>query len=496
MLSFIRKQPAYLLPLVIAGLAAGLRLIHLGRHSLWFDEALSYLIATLPAPDILANKAHSSHPPLYYLLLHLWQPWLPDTDTALRLLSVLWGLLLVPGIYRLTHTLFGRRRPALFAALLVAISPFHLIYSQELRMYTQLMFLVTAGVWAYWQGRQRGGRRWWVLYALLFLAAVYTHLFALLPLGATALHALLYRQERPALGRTFLIVVLVALALTPWVATIPGQTESELGTLRPLLTSGDYNPIKPLTTLVFLLFGSSQTLPYSGAALFLTLALAIIFLLELRKGRWEPLRSSPALMLLLILVVCTLGLPLAVYMVRPFFLPERTMAAASPFLIILLARAATRRPGPLPYLAGLAALLMLAGSILFLTGELVKPPYREAMDFIANRYSPGDRVLHTSDGSYLPTLRYVNWSDHAVLAGDPDPRRPESFYELLGGEVWTLEETALQGERLWLVVALEHSVEWQQEQAQYFADHYPEVMARTFEGIYVFLYHLQPASEG
>lgn len=172
------------------------------------------------------------------------------------------------------------------------------------------------------------------------------------------------------------------------------------------------------------------------------------------------------------------------------------MAAASPFLIILLAWCTTRRQSPLPYLVGLATVAMLAGSALYLAGDPIKPPYRDVIEFVAAHRAPGDAVLHTSDGSYLPALRYVNWPNHAVLAGDPDPRKPAAVYNALGGEVWTVTQTAEHGRRLWLIVALEHSVVWQQEQAAYFADHYTELESHAFGGIRVLLYQLQPLSEG
>jgi mannosyltransferase len=118
-----------------------------------------------------------------------------DSDAALRALSVLWNLALIPVIYSLGKMLAGRRAAAV-AALLVAVSPFHLLYSHELRMYTQLMFLVVLGVWAYWQSLQRPHRGWLVLFFAAFALAVYTHLFAWPLLGAVVLHALIYAPSR------------------------------------------------------------------------------------------------------------------------------------------------------------------------------------------------------------------------------------------------------------------------------------------------------------
>ncbi|MBK7896066.1 MAG: glycosyltransferase family 39 protein [Anaerolineaceae bacterium] len=112
------------------------RLINLGRDSLWLDEAISYLAAQLPVTQIANNTLQDPHPPLYYLLLHFWLQLVPDSDTAVKLLSALFGILLIPAIYFLSQQLFHNRTISLTAAALTAVSPFHILYSHELRMYT------------------------------------------------------------------------------------------------------------------------------------------------------------------------------------------------------------------------------------------------------------------------------------------------------------------------------------------------------------------------
>ena len=490
-----RTRSPSLLLLSVVILALTLRWPNIGRESLWFDEAISYLTAQFPINQILDNTIQSSHPPLYYLLLHFWQQLVPHTDAALRLLGVIWNLLLVIFIYLLVNELFGKRPLALWSAFLVAISPFHILYSQELRMYTQLMCLVTLGTYAYWQARSSIKWTWWLVFGGAFLAAVYTHLFAFLPLAGIGLHALLYHQDRRTLWRTSLAIFIICLCFIPWISLIVAESQKDLGSLRPLRQEV-LNPIKFLSTAAFLIFGEpNQPIPvfgfnaqpvYIGVILFLTLAITAVFLLEIRRIRREGTPSG--LILILLITGCVLGVPILVYMIRPFFLPERTMAAASPFLLILLAWATTRRQSPLPYLVYGVAVFMLIGTLVYHTGDLLKPPYRAAIQFIAENRLEEDSILHTSDGSYLPALRYVQLPHHALLAGDPDPRKPMPVYESVGGQVWTREQASTIGSRLWLVVAIEHSVEWQQEQASFFKEQLTELAFHDFGGIAVILY--------
>ena len=74
------------------------------------------------------------HPPLYFMLLHLWLIGGEDI-TYLRLFSVLTGVLSIGGIYLLSRQLF-EKRVDLISALILAISPLHIYYSQMVRNYS------------------------------------------------------------------------------------------------------------------------------------------------------------------------------------------------------------------------------------------------------------------------------------------------------------------------------------------------------------------------
>lgn len=121
-------------------------------------------------------------------------------------------------------------------------------------------------------------------------------------------------------------------------------------------------------------------------------------------------------------------------------------------------------------------------------GPLIKPPYRDATAFVTENAQPGDLILHTSDGSYLPALRYAPQLAQGVLVGDPDPRKPETVYAALGGQVWELAdvERAANG-RFWVIVALEHSIEWQQVQYAAIAATHTLLDEQEIGGIRIFL---------
>ncbi len=138
---------------VIILIALAVRLYNLTYHSLWFDEAISVYWARQSIPRILEvgfTLVEDRLPPLYYLTLKGWANLAGFNETGVRLLSVYYGVLLVPVMAGIGAKLFNRR-VALFSALLVALNPFLIWYAQEARMYAPAVLFSTLMVWAFLQ---------------------------------------------------------------------------------------------------------------------------------------------------------------------------------------------------------------------------------------------------------------------------------------------------------------------------------------------------------
>ncbi len=86
------------------------------------------------------------HPPLYYLLLHGWTRLLGGGDVSVRLLGVLIGALAVLPTYGIGRRLGGDRAGAI-AALLLALNPFLIWYSQEARMFMPATTFLLVGLY-------------------------------------------------------------------------------------------------------------------------------------------------------------------------------------------------------------------------------------------------------------------------------------------------------------------------------------------------------------
>jgi hypothetical protein len=193
-------QPPARLPLGLLALAAGVRMIGIEAPSLWYDELVSYRVATAPTPTsalALLREIDATRAPLHPLLLNGWLRVAGDSVPAGRAFSAVCGVALVAAVFALGRRLLDARS-AWWAAALAAFSPPLVHYARELRMYALLALLaalawLVAGSAVRWDGRRS------LAYVALLVALGYTH-----PLGGLMIAALAVFTaiDRPTNGLT------------------------------------------------------------------------------------------------------------------------------------------------------------------------------------------------------------------------------------------------------------------------------------------------------
>src|SRR5262249_10918737 len=215
----VLKSEGFWLALIF-GVGASLRLYGLEVQSLWHDEGLQYYVATQNSIGELFQQTRSFHPPLSFIISHLFLL-LGQSDFFLRLPSALFGIASLPVLYVLARDLTSKQ-VAVFAVFVLALSPFHLWYSQEGRMYSQLMFLSLLSSVLLFRALRRSEVSWWIYYILVSAAGMYTHVFMVLALAAQFVWVALYYR------RHLLLIVAggfaVALLFLPWVLLLPWVT--------------------------------------------------------------------------------------------------------------------------------------------------------------------------------------------------------------------------------------------------------------------------------
>ncbi|MBI3913352.1 MAG: glycosyltransferase family 39 protein [Chloroflexi bacterium] len=261
-------------------LGFALRSIRLDFQPLWWDEGYSIFFATRPFAELLQRTALDIHPPFYYIVLQFWIGLFGATDTAVRLLSVFIGTLSIPLLYLLARTIFRDPRPAWIATLLLALSPLHIYYSQEVRMYGLVTALALASTYffvcllekAEWSKRDLPIA---ALYALSMTAALYTQYFAAFLIVFQFVYVALF--ARKAFARWLALWLTIFSLYLPWIIYAGGQLYAYVSSK---VAIESYAPLDPLTFLLQHLaafsVGHLTDWQFLGAASVLPIGLAII----------------------------------------------------------------------------------------------------------------------------------------------------------------------------------------------------------------------------
>lgn len=145
---------------------------------------------------LIFGLSQDCNPPLFYIVDWFSVHLLGFTNFAQRLPAVIFGVLTIPAAYLLGKELRDETLGMLGAAV-ITIAGTMWYYSQFGRGYTMVGLLFTLTL-VYYIRILRGdtSTRTWALYGLLASACVWTHLYALVPLGFMALYLLyLYRTS-------------------------------------------------------------------------------------------------------------------------------------------------------------------------------------------------------------------------------------------------------------------------------------------------------------
>jgi hypothetical protein len=316
--------------LFLTAVALVLRLSRIDHFSLWLDEIMQAYFAHGSWKDFWGSlRFDAVHPPLDYLICRIVD-FANPSDAVRRLPAVAWGTLTVPLLGILVSRRAGRL-PALCSAALLAIAPFHVRYSQELRPYALGTLLVVAALLALDSFLGRPGAVGLAIVYAAFLAAAYTLYLAGVVAGLAAAAMLLEdsfdsdQRRRLSARRAILWSPAFAVALTvaylPWLPVVriaaaraaepgpPPITAARYGSLFAFFStaSGEGMPVsaRDLLLLIAVLLGSAEAIRQPRCRVFLSwviLGFLVIETLEQTHPHWPVARHflqvGPALLAL------------------------------------------------------------------------------------------------------------------------------------------------------------------------------------------------------
>lgn len=417
--------------IVFTAIAALLRLYGLSTESLWLDEGTTVWRIARGYASMFFDWDDATQGPLYYVALKAWCGLVGTTEFALRLPSAILGVITVPLVYRLGRRLFGTATGVL-AALLLAINPFAIHYSQEARPYALFLLLSVVSVGYLLRLCERYARRDAAAYVIASTAAFYTHAFApflLLTHGAIVLAA---RSRGPRDAAALSGRQLAGIAASIVFLCVP-QSVAYAKELFDVAAGTSSASVIPEPTLRFLgkVFVNYFMSPRLAAAALLVIAFG--FARAFAAGE----RAREAALILLAAGACCAFLPWAVSkLFAPILTARYTIPALAAALILAAAGIAQLRGA---FRAGaLAIVLVLTGAALADYYTLVdKDPWRQTAEYLESESRAGDVIVVFPRWSYRPLGYY--------LAAPPDVRVavPRSEEDLAG--------LAAAAERVWLV---------------------------------------------
>ncbi len=435
-------------------LAFALRLYHLAAQSLWEDEIFTVTQVVLPFQQLIHWTAGDIHPPGYYVLLGLfarlggWWLWVPSaqTDWLWRLPSVLLGTAAVALTFRLGRELMGRE-VAVAAALLLALSPVAVQYSQEARMHELFLFGAVLSTWVLNRALSRPEKwKWWLFYGLAAAFNLYVVYLGFAVLAAQAVWVLVFalreRSGQPVKGG-LLAGGLAFVLYIPWWPVLLSTVGRGLQTQKPDMVLGS-----PLSFGL----GMLESLgPAAGWSAWLFLVLCLVGILSAVRKRPDLAAFGVAWLLVPMIVALAFGDPRAQHMRNAFMLPvyllfvgRGCVVAAGAAQRLLTGKRTETVSGSVSrvFLVALMALVVAASAVsLPAYYGRSKTAWRQVADYLNEKTKPGDVIV---TGALFDMRRYLDYYYHGpaelvtpAMLVNTLPHRSKSM-RAAGGRVWAV----------------------------------------------------------
>jgi len=378
--------------LAIAGvalLALVIRAYRIDAESVWYDEAFTvYSSAATPGEMLRILVEDFNHPPLHSLLVHWWFGLFGVGVVQARALSAVFGTLAVIALYWLGALLFDRRT-AVIGALLLAISQLSVMYSQEARSYSMLLFLYIVTTACFVKAFGSGNLRDLALFVVAAALLLNTHYYAAFGVAALFVYAFWFRKRSPIRSSWWVAaLVLMALAYVPWMFS--GVIQAALRNPRGAVDNEHFADIaSPLRALAW--FNNGKVVgPRNSTPLWAILVGGVLFtvpaMLAVSTGEFSTIALLLLLSLVPLIAVPLLGVFHIIFAVR------HVSFAAAPYYL-LVARGILAGPRSTQRL--LIVAIVCFSAIALRAGYVVpyRDNYRDPINILARENRSGDCLI-------------------------------------------------------------------------------------------------------
>jgi uncharacterized membrane protein len=378
-----------------------LRLYNLGGSSLWFDEAASVMVSLDNRGNFLSFLRQHHPLALFESLLYYWS-FAGNSEFVLRLPAAICGMVSILFVFLLGRVMFDKGI-ALIGAFLLAISPFHIYYSQEVRTYSFNVLLSILSTFFLVKLFRRPNNHLWAAYLVCSLVNIILHFMTIYLLAGQVLFCLFYFKEYKIRMRNFILIHLVLLCLV-FVWWIHVRDGLDIGLL-------DWWVSRPSLKSLFLTFKnfSCGYTTQPGSYIFVTLTFILLFLCGVVSKR-----NVPEGRLLFFCLLLPIGTVFLTSQIKSYYL-DRYFIFLTPYFYILVAAGLFSLRNIFVRMMLLVSLVCAIFLILteydgrhslFLNGVPPKIAHRQAASYLMDNYREGDIILHTCFNTTMPFSYY------------------------------------------------------------------------------------------
>jgi mannosyltransferase len=411
-----RRHLWALVAIVVGG--AALRFATLSHQSFDHDEAVTAWRVLQPSfAGTMRVVAHTERsPPLYYIFAWLWSKLFGTGEVALRSLSAIFGTLTIPAAYLAAREL-ATRRAGLIAALLVALNPYLIWYSQEARSYALFALFAAWALYFFARALNEQTPRSLALWALTSTLALCSHYFAvflIVPEGLLLVISI--RPRRWALAAVAATGV-VGLSLAP-LAVGQESGPTNLFRLEPLaLRAGQalldfVVSVEPSPLVGSPAIDAVQILAGLGAAVMLAIAIVIVA----RRGASRERRAAVRVG---VVAALSFGLPVLLAVAGHDFVEPRKVLIGSvvPLLVLAAVGLGARRAGRVGLVGAAAGAVIFTGVLaaVYESGQMQRLDWRGAAAAIGPARQ--SRLLVVASSGQVPLAYYLHAADFRAHKG-------------------------------------------------------------------------------
>lgn len=456
------------LPILIGVIviATFMRLYGLDRQSLWYDEVAEE--TGFQRQFLIKNAVLKPYtPPLNLFFIYPITQIFPNNDFALRMVPFTFGVISVPLFFLLGKRLFNEKI-GLIASFILAISPFHIWYSQEVRMYALQWMLALISMLFFLRMLERPDKVNTTVYIMSTTAGLYTHQLAVFLIALQGLYILFLHNKNKTLLIKFLGVLSVNIILyLPWIiysltsfadkqAGFPKEFELDVILYTFYSFSAGFS-IGPSLSELHLSRSITAIKPYSSVIVPLTFIYSMLFML----GVWSSRKHRPQFILMMLLLI----VPIAGLVILNQIMPNiaynvrYTGMALFAYLLFItkgLDHLSNLKPRSVGNILVILSVIAIIGFSLYsyvnyqFDNRYAKPNIRGAVAYIENNRIPGDLVLCVIDNPVFD--KYSNNDRHYISFPHYTNHNDKTDVE------FQLKKIVRSKKRLWLVL----NTEWYQ----------------------------------